>query len=187
VFEIARFWRFAHRNLAISFSGFRRIASHDSVVASEVAMRPKKHRTTGSGDLFRARLDQIINMKHELVQPADKVDWDWIDGEIRRGSVHQRADFRLFPTSFRHRLGYSVRARRLRIRLCRGCLAQLDQVQRLPWQQFIFTLFDPLASDQTDDGNDLHRVVAKRRVPRSACVAVPVRVLPRFASLLSIC
>ena len=45
-------------------------------------MRPKKHRTTGSGDLFRARLDQIINMKHELVQLAGKIDWDWIDGEI---------------------------------------------------------------------------------------------------------
>ena len=26
------------------------------------AMRPKKHKTTGSNDLFRARLDQIINM-----------------------------------------------------------------------------------------------------------------------------
>lgn len=45
-------------------------------------MRPKKHRTTGSGDLFRARLDQISNMKHELVQLAGKVDWEWIDGEI---------------------------------------------------------------------------------------------------------
>ncbi len=45
-------------------------------------MRPKKHTTTGSGDLFRARLDQIINMKHELVLLAGKVDWDWIDGEI---------------------------------------------------------------------------------------------------------
>ena len=32
-------------------------------------------------DLFRDRLDQIINMKHELVQLAGKVDWDWIDGE----------------------------------------------------------------------------------------------------------
>ena len=31
-------------------------------------MRPKKHETTGSGDLFRARLDQIINMRHELEQ-----------------------------------------------------------------------------------------------------------------------
>jgi len=45
-------------------------------------MRPKKHRTTGLGDLFRARLDQIINTKHELVQLAGKVDWDWIDSEI---------------------------------------------------------------------------------------------------------
>ena len=45
-------------------------------------MRPKKHKTTGSNDLFRARLDQIINLKHELVQLAGKIDWDWIDGEI---------------------------------------------------------------------------------------------------------
>ena len=47
-------------------------------------MRPKKHRTTGSGDLFRARLDQIINMKHELVQLAGKIDWDWIDAAPAR-------------------------------------------------------------------------------------------------------
>lgn len=45
-------------------------------------MRPKKRKTTGSNDLFRARLDQIINLKHELVLLAGKVDWDWIDGEI---------------------------------------------------------------------------------------------------------
>lgn len=44
-------------------------------------MRPKKHQTTGSNDLFRARLDQIINLKHELVLLAGKPDWDWIDGE----------------------------------------------------------------------------------------------------------
>jgi IS5 family transposase len=44
-------------------------------------MRPKKHETTGEEDLFRARLDQIIRMKHELVQPAGKLDWDWLDGD----------------------------------------------------------------------------------------------------------
>ena len=43
-------------------------------------MRPKK--PTGAGDLFRARLDQIINMKHELVQLAERIYWDWLDGEI---------------------------------------------------------------------------------------------------------
>src|SRR5450759_942440 len=45
-------------------------------------MRPKQHETTGSSDLFRATLEQIINMKHELVQLAGKLDWEWIDGEI---------------------------------------------------------------------------------------------------------
>src|ERR1700760_2492386 len=45
-------------------------------------MRPKKHETTGSGDLFRARLEQIINMKHELVLLAGKIEWQWIDSEI---------------------------------------------------------------------------------------------------------
>jgi transposase, IS5 family len=45
-------------------------------------MRPKKPQTTGEDDLFRPRLDQIINLKHELVQLAGKTDWDWIDREI---------------------------------------------------------------------------------------------------------
>jgi hypothetical protein len=53
-------------------------ADHDSVVHDAA----EEHKTTGSNDLFPARLDQIINMKHELVLLAAKVDWDWIDGEI---------------------------------------------------------------------------------------------------------
>jgi IS5 family transposase len=50
-------------------------------------MRPKKHKTTGSNDLFRARLDQIINMRHELVLLAGKIDWDWINGRSRRSTA----------------------------------------------------------------------------------------------------
>jgi IS5 family transposase len=45
-------------------------------------MRPRKTERSGSGDLFRARLDQIINMQHELVRLADAIDWEWIDGEL---------------------------------------------------------------------------------------------------------
>jgi IS5 family transposase len=45
-------------------------------------MRPKQREVTGSSDLFRARLDQIINLKHEPVQLAAKIDWQWIDREI---------------------------------------------------------------------------------------------------------
>jgi IS5 family transposase len=45
-------------------------------------MRPSKKESEGSGDLFRARLDQVINMQHELVRLADEIDWDWIDAEL---------------------------------------------------------------------------------------------------------
>ena len=45
-------------------------------------MRPKKQEMTKEADLFRARLDQIINMKHELVQLAGNVDRAWIDDEM---------------------------------------------------------------------------------------------------------
>ena len=38
-------------------------------------MRPKKRNEKGTGDLFRARLDQIISMKHELVRLAEEIDW----------------------------------------------------------------------------------------------------------------
>ncbi len=65
-------------------------------------MRPKKHKTTRLNDLFRVPLDQIINMKHELVLLAGKIDWDWIDGGIAplysrerpardRDPIHDRA------------------------------------------------------------------------------------------------
>jgi hypothetical protein len=43
---------------------------------------PKKHKATGSNDLFRARLDQIINLKHELFLLTGKIDGDGIDGDI---------------------------------------------------------------------------------------------------------
>jgi len=45
-------------------------------------MRPKQQPKARHDDLFRARLDQIINMKHELVVLADKIDWTWLDAEL---------------------------------------------------------------------------------------------------------
>ena len=45
-------------------------------------MRPSKTEASGSGDLFRARLDQIINLKHELVRLGSEIDWEWIDEEL---------------------------------------------------------------------------------------------------------
>ena len=45
-------------------------------------MRPKKRDEKATGDLFRARLDQIINMRHELVRLAEEIDWDWLDERV---------------------------------------------------------------------------------------------------------
>jgi transposase, IS5 family len=36
-------------------------------------MLPRERRETGTQDLFRSRLDQIINMNHELVRLAKTV------------------------------------------------------------------------------------------------------------------
>lgn len=35
-----------------------------------------------SDDLFRSRLDQMINMKHELVLLADRIDWSHLDSQL---------------------------------------------------------------------------------------------------------
>lgn len=40
--------------------------------------KPVERRETGEGDLFRSRLDQIIDMKHELVQLAQTIDWSFL-------------------------------------------------------------------------------------------------------------
>ena len=54
-------------------------------------MRPKQLPQARHDDLFRARLDQIINMKHELVILAESIDWAWIDAELAdRFSDHGR-------------------------------------------------------------------------------------------------
>jgi IS5 family transposase len=45
-------------------------------------MRPKQQQKARHDDLFRARLDQIINMKHELVVLADKIEWAWLDEQL---------------------------------------------------------------------------------------------------------
>jgi hypothetical protein len=45
-------------------------------------MRPKTREVSGSSDLSRSRLDQIIDMKHELVRLACEIGCDWLDGEL---------------------------------------------------------------------------------------------------------
>jgi transposase, IS5 family len=48
--------------------------------------RPREKRETGEQDLFRSRLDQIINMNHELVRLSQAIDWAHL--EARFGAVY---------------------------------------------------------------------------------------------------
>lgn len=49
-------------------------------------MKPRERRETGAQDMFRSRLDQIINLKHELVTLAQAVSWSFI--ETKFGAVY---------------------------------------------------------------------------------------------------
>jgi hypothetical protein len=54
--------------------------------AGNFAMRPRERRESGKQDLFRSRLDQIIDMNHALVKLARAIDWRFL--EERFGAVY---------------------------------------------------------------------------------------------------
>ena len=49
-------------------------------------MRPKERHETGQKDLFKARLDQIVDMSHPLAKLASAIDWGFL--EARFGAVY---------------------------------------------------------------------------------------------------
>src|ERR1700761_3838263 len=49
-------------------------------------MRPRERRDSGEQDLFRARLDQIIDLNHALAKLARTIDWGFLEG--RFGAVY---------------------------------------------------------------------------------------------------
>jgi IS5 family transposase len=49
-------------------------------------MRPKERQDSGQKDLFRARLDPIVDMDHPLARLARLVDWGFL--ETRFGAVY---------------------------------------------------------------------------------------------------
>jgi hypothetical protein len=59
----------------------------------EFAMRPRERRETSEQDLFRSRLDQIIDMNHALVKLARTIDWQFL--EARFGAVYTDAALHL--------------------------------------------------------------------------------------------
>ena len=49
-------------------------------------MRPRERRDSGQNDLFRARLDQIVDLDHPLVKLGRAIDWRFL--EARFGAVY---------------------------------------------------------------------------------------------------
>ncbi|MGA8312936.1 MAG: IS5 family transposase [Terriglobales bacterium] len=50
-------------------------------------MRPRERRESGDQDLFRSRLDQIIDMEHALTKLARSIDWRFLDEKF--GAVYK--------------------------------------------------------------------------------------------------
>jgi len=50
-------------------------------------MRPNERRETGQTDLFRARLDQIVDPHHPLAKLSGAIDWTFL--ETRFGEVYE--------------------------------------------------------------------------------------------------
>src|SRR6266481_3038471 len=71
-------------------SGFLANSICDSLrvrrVGAGITMRPKERRETGKQDLFRSRLDQIIDLNHALARLARAIDWRFL--EERFGAVY---------------------------------------------------------------------------------------------------
>jgi IS5 family transposase len=62
------------------------ILSRSSGWSGGFAMRPRERRGSGEQDLFRSRLDQIIDMKHALVKLARTIDWRFLEEKF--GAVY---------------------------------------------------------------------------------------------------
>ena len=54
-------------------------------------MRPRERRETSEQELFRSRLDQIIDMKHALVKLGQAIDWRFLEERFGRCTPTSRA------------------------------------------------------------------------------------------------
>jgi IS5 family transposase len=64
-----------------------------AAILREEAMKPRGQRGGGQGDLFRARLEQIISLQHALVKLAGQIDWPFLEQSF--GAVYTDAPGRL--------------------------------------------------------------------------------------------
>jgi transposase, IS5 family len=69
-------------------------------------MRPRERRESGGRDLFRSRLDQVINMDHVLVKLARTIDWGFLEEKF--GAVYVDGSGRRPPLPTRLMAGLAI-------------------------------------------------------------------------------
>ena len=65
-------------------------------------MQPKERRETGEQDLFRSRLDQIIDLQHALVRLARTIDWLWLLKTPKRAEILEISAYPPYPCRHDH-------------------------------------------------------------------------------------
>ena len=60
-------------------------------------MQPKERRETNEQDLFRSRLDQIIDLQHALVRLARAIDWRFLEEKFH-GALASSGDYERYMT-----------------------------------------------------------------------------------------
>jgi hypothetical protein len=58
------------------------------------SMQPRERRDSGQSDLFKARLDQIVDLNHPLAKLARTVDWRFLEERSARSIRTDRASRR---------------------------------------------------------------------------------------------
>src|SRR6185436_12991138 len=101
--ETAKLLQLDLPEIGASTSIFLQIRDRDSLESQAVIlcwrkrcvedlMRPRERRETGEQDMFRSRLDQVIDMDHALAKLARTIDWGFLEekfGEVYKDGAGQ--------------------------------------------------------------------------------------------------
>lgn len=70
-------------------------------------MQPRERRESGEQNLFRSRLDQIIDTEHALVKLARTIDWRFLEKRFSEVSTDDPGQPQLSTRRFSSRVGRS--------------------------------------------------------------------------------
>jgi transposase, IS5 family len=92
-------------------------------------MRPRERQETGEQDLFRFRLDRIIDLTHALVKLSRAIDWRFLEAQF--GSVYSDGPgCPLLPTRLMAGLALLKHMYDLKMRRCVTAGSRIPHIRR---------------------------------------------------------